>query len=186
MQFGSWRVGRLVIVSAVLLIFAGTEGRAQSSLAIGMAGSGPVVFTECVAGLSVRLSKITYNRFGNLDSYTIELTSAASKSSVQVIGTPTRGSDTQPRYVANVAGRQIPSLDIAKLKVPIGFSPTEPGSVVVPGGTTLETSFAYDDFGRQQVARQSFTIGHRRTEAVFSAFTRDGFGRLTSYQVELK
>ncbi len=175
------RLGVAVIFVAVYTAVS-TAPAAGVQLWLDKVGDQPVVFTSAASGLSVTLSRISYDGFGRVAEYDIAVTRGSSKSAVHV------------RAVSGGDGSKYEALSGAlRLKNPpgnagslIGFMPAEPGGIAARSGLTVRSEFGYDDFGRREVKKQTFSDGGKTYEVSFSNFARDGFGRLTAYAADLR
>jgi len=183
----------LSIISCAIALAAaslsGADAPARSPLNPGQLWLGveqgtPLVYFKPAAGLNLTLSPVTYDGFGRPESYTLELgLGSAPKLMVQVRRT-SEAKANPPKFIARAGEHTLGELSAANTKDElVALNPTDAGGVVLAAPSELRedmtTEFAYDDFGRRQVAAQTFVHAGAKWKVAFSDYTRDGFGRLT-------
>ena len=185
----------MTLLTALLCAVAihGADHPAASSLSpgdllLGTEQGTPLVYFKPAAGLTLILSQVAYDRFGQAESYTLELGLASSpKLTVLVRPNPETNST---KFTARVGDQPLAELSTAKTKAElVALNPADAGGIVLAaaGELTLNvtTEFAYDDFGRRQIAAQTFVHAGAKWKVTFSDYTRDGFGRITGCKAQL-
>lgn len=162
-------------------------GIRAADLRLGSSQSTPLVYHKPTANMTVVLSQVAYDRFGQPESYTLEL-DLATDPRLTVEVRRTSDDKTHPaKFIARAGEHTLVELSDTSTKDPlVALNPAGAGGVVLaaPGELKLNvsTELAYDDFGRRQVAAQTFVHAGLKWKVAFSDYTRDGFGRLTGYR----
>lgn len=181
---------RLVLGLGATALCAGQTAAAPlrpADLLLGDADGTPFVYFIPAAGVTLVLSKVTYNGFGKPEGYKLEIGSGSPTGlTVQVRRDPA----AKAGFVAKVGEQTLTELASAKTKEElVALNPADAGGIVLAavGGLKEDfiTEFAYDDFGRRQVAAQTFVHAGAKWKVTFSDYKRDGFGRLTGCRAHL-
>jgi len=146
--------------------------------------SGPVIFTKLEAGQAIEILELTYDKFGRVDGYTWKSTLGGSTRTVKVKQTEPPQFGRSAVYAAReVDGATLPARGEATDV--LGFGLKDPGGIVLVSSGTMtldmKTELAYDENGRQQLARQTLTHEGKNYEVVYSDYRRDQ-GRLLDYK----
>lgn len=160
------------------------------SLFLGVSDGTPLVYCKPAAGLTLVLSQTAYDDFGQAMSYTLELGLASSPKLTVLVSRTSEAKANPVKFIARAGAHTLVELSTAKTKDElVALNPADAGGVVLaaPGELTenVTTEFAYDNFGRQQVAAQSFVHAGAKWKVTFSDYTRDGIGRLTGCQARI-
>jgi hypothetical protein len=174
----------ILLWPATTLAAASTSTISPGDLLLGVSQSTPLIYLKPRADLTAVLSQVAYDR-GQPESYTLELGLVSSpKLTVLVRRTPEPGT-TPLKFMARAGEHTLGELSAANTKDElVALNPTDAGGVVLaaPGELRMNvtTEFAYDDFGRRQVAAQTFVHAGAKWRVTFSDHTHDR-GRLTGY-----
>jgi hypothetical protein len=141
-----------------------------------------VVYFKPAAGLTLVLSQVAYDSFGQPESYALEIGSDSPDKLVVLVRRTSEPKTTPKKFIARAGEHTLVELSAAKPKDElVALDPAGGMVLAAPGELTMDvtTEFAYDDFGRRQVAAQTFPHAGAKWKVTFSGYTRDGFGRLT-------
>jgi hypothetical protein len=193
----STRIALLLIAACVLLsTFASPNalGADEKKMELGFVGCKAAVFLKPQAGLVVSFSELTYDSFGYPKSFVARIQYPGSKltlAQVNVDNSTWHGDCGTLRYKAVVNGVTVQSPTVQEFRkrvmhgyVALSFEGAG-GLWSVPSAETekteIQTELSYDSFGRRQVSRQIFKCQGVSHEIGFSDYSRDDFGRLSSY-----
>jgi hypothetical protein len=172
-----------VALIAALGIGCGGEDRGPA-LRLSVFRGYPVVLFQPDSGLVARAAAITYDEFGGIQSYTVEIIpSGGDTTHVEVFARPRAGSTGERTFTARrSSGDTLQLAEPDTLVLAVGLHPAEAGGIIARAqATSFTTDLAYDDFGRQQVSRQAFQHGATRWQVDFREYRRDSGGRILSY-----
>lgn len=175
------------IWSAAAVAAATTVTISPGDLWLGSSQSTPLIYFKPTAELTAVLSQVAHDRFGQPESYTLELVLAANPRLTVKVRRTSDDKTHSAKFIARAGEHTLVELSDTSTKDPLAaLNPAGAGGVVLaaPGELKLNvsTELAYDDFGRQQVAAQTFVHAGSKWKVAFSDYTRDGFGRLTGYR----
>lgn len=182
--------GAAIVSTAGAVDSAAAAAFSPSDLMLGNSSDTPLVYFKPASGLELVLSQTSHDGFGQVTGYSLELGSGAA-AKLTVLVRRTSDDKTRPaRFIARAGEHTLGELSTARTKAKlVALNPTDAGGVVLaaPGELTLDvtTELAYDDFGRQQVAAQTFVHAGAKWKVTFSAYTRDRFGRITGCRGKL-
>lgn len=146
----------------------------------------PAIAFAPEAGLVVSVMDVSYNDFGQLHSYTLELKPVSGdvvRLDVETIGNGTPGGSRD--FIAVVGGDTLGTEATAPTVFPMALVPLDAGGLSLNNPDSVVTELAYDSFGRQQVSIQRVFLGSARWRASFDNYQRDGVGRITGFVMTL-
>jgi|CXWL01.1.fsa_nt_gi hypothetical protein len=160
---------------------------APPGLWLGAESGTPLVYFKPAAGLTLVLSQVTHDGFGQPVGYTLELTPTASPKLTVQIRRASEAGASPAKFTARVGEHTLMELSAAKTQDElVALNPADAGGMVLAAVGELKedvtTEFAYDDFGRRQVAAQTFALAGAKWKVTFSDYKRDDFGRLAGCQ----
>lgn len=137
-------------------------------------------------GLALEAREITYDSFGGIRSYSLDFVTNQNDTIRTHIAAADTGSAAEAkRFEAHVGSETLGVVAADSSSFSTAFIPKDPGGLNFKRADSVVTNLKNDDFGRQQVDTQEFTMNGVRWQAAFTGVQGDGFGRFEAVQVHL-
>lgn len=168
----------------------GAQEAGGGEVVFGVTDQNPVVLLQPENGMSIHLSSATYDQFGRIESYEAKVGNGQQSRTIKVHQKELAQKGKPAEYVAEVDGKEIPTLKGADGSGAIGFTLKDQGGAILAYVGTLQinmkTELGYDKNGRPHVKRQTFSHGGKNLDITYSEHSYDKFGRLTGYKVQIQ
>ncbi len=181
---------RALLFLTLACVTACAERTAQSAtstklpFALAMVRGEPAVLFNPDTGLTLAAREIMYDDFGGIGSYSLDLVTTQNDTIRAHIADADAGSAAHAkRFEAHVGSETLGAVPADSSAFSAAFIPKGPGGLNFKRADSVVTNLKNDDFGRQQVDTQEFTMEGIRWQAVFTGVTRDAAGRFTAVQV---